>query len=46
MGQFIHPVRLAVSGVGAGPGLFDLLGILGKDEVLIRIKTGLEKIKK
>lgn len=46
IGQFIHPLRLAVSGVGAGPGLFDLLAILGKDEVLARIKTGLEKIKK
>ncbi len=46
MGQFIHPCRLAVSGTGAGPGLFDILDILGKEEVLKRIEIGLEKISK
>lgn len=43
-GKLIHPVRLAVSGVTSGPGLFDILEALGKDEVLIRIRTALEKI--
>lgn len=46
LGKLIHPVRLAVSGVGQGPGVFDLLYILGKDEVLNRIDTALDKIKK
>ncbi len=45
-GRIIHPLRLAVSGVGIGPGVFDLVYILGKDEVIARIETALEKIKK
>lgn len=45
-GKLIHPVRLAVSGTGTGPGVFDLLHILGKQEVIVRINTALDKIKK
>jgi glutamyl-tRNA synthetase len=45
-GKLIHPVRLAVSGVGRGPGVFDILEIVGKEEVIKRIKTALEKIKR
>ncbi len=44
LGKLIHPVRLAVSGVGIGPGVFDLLCIVGKDEVIRRIETALDKI--
>lgn len=44
-GKLIHPLRLAVSGQSTGPGMFDLLFILGKDEVVKRIETALEKIK-
>ena len=44
-GKLIHPVRLSVSGVGQGPGLFDLLYTLGKEEVIKRINIALEKIK-
>ena len=43
-GKLIHPVRLAVSGVGIGPGIYDLLNIVGKDEVIKRINTALETI--
>ncbi len=45
LGKLIHPVRLAVSGVGQGPGVFDLLYIIGKEEVIKRINRALEKIK-
>lgn len=45
LGKLIHPVRIAVSGVGQGPGVFDLLYIIGKEEVIKRINTALEKIK-
>ena len=45
MGKIIHPTRLAVSGTSIGPGMFDLLEILGKEEVIERIKIALEKIK-
>jgi glutamyl-tRNA synthetase len=44
-GELIHAVRLAVSGVGGGPGVFQILEILGKDETLKRMRTAVEKIK-
>jgi len=43
--QFIHPLRMAVSGVKGGPGLFEILEILGKDRVLYRINRTLNEIK-
>lgn len=45
VGKLIHPVRLALSGVGQGPGIFDLIYILGKEESIERIKIALQKIK-
>ena len=44
-GKLIHAVRLAVSGVGGGPGLYDILNILGKEECVRRIQTAIERIK-
>ena len=44
-GKLIHPLRLAVSGQSTGPGMFDLLYILGKDEVVKRIEVAVDKIK-
>lgn len=43
-GRVIHPVRLAVTGVGVGPGLFEILQILGKEAVIRRLKKGAEII--
>ena len=43
-GRIIHPARLATSGVGIGPGVYDLLYILGKDEVIDRIDEALKII--
>lgn len=43
-GQLIHPLRLAVSGVGAGPGVFDLVAILGKEETIRRLTTAITKL--
>jgi len=41
--ELIHPSRLAVSGRGVGPSLFDLLAALGRDRVLRRLqKTAVE----
>lgn len=45
-GKLIHPLRLAVSGVSIGPGMFELLDILGKDEVLQRIDAALNTLPK
>ncbi|MGB9773371.1 MAG: glutamate--tRNA ligase [Bacteroidota bacterium] len=44
-GELIHPLRLAVSGKGEGPGLFDILCILGKDETLRRIDLAIQRLK-
>lgn len=44
-GKLIHPVRLAISGVGGGPGLYDILHIIGKEKSINRIKKAIEKIK-
>jgi glutamyl-tRNA synthetase len=40
----IHATRLAVSGMGAGPGLFDILLILGREETIQRINLAIEKL--
>lgn len=45
-GALIHPLRLAVSGVGSGPGLFDILFIIGKEETIRRISSAIEKLEK
>ncbi len=37
-GAIIHPLRLAVSGVSGGPGIYDILFILGKEITIKRIK--------
>ncbi|NWF87895.1 MAG: glutamate--tRNA ligase [Ignavibacteriaceae bacterium] len=44
-GKLIHPLRLATSGQSTGPGIFDLLYILGKEEIIKRVNTAIEKIK-
>ena len=33
----IHPARLAVSGRGVGPSVFDLLNVLGRERVMARL---------
>lgn len=44
-GELIHPLRLAVSGMGEGPGLFDIVHIIGKEETIQRINSAIEGIK-
>jgi glutamyl-tRNA synthetase len=44
LGELVHPTRLAVSGVSFGPGLFELMEVLGKETVIRRIKRAIEKI--
>jgi glutamyl/glutaminyl-tRNA synthetase len=36
-GALIHPVRLAVTGRTASPGLFDVVAVLGRERTLARI---------
>lgn len=42
--RIIHPVRLAVSGMTVGPGLYDLLVVLTRSVVLERLKKAIEYI--
>jgi glutamyl-tRNA synthetase len=43
-GKLIHPVRLAVSGVGGGPGVFDILFIIGKEKTIQRLNKAINKL--
>ena len=45
-GDIIHPTRLAISGRTVGPGLFDIISILGKDLCIERINKAIDYIKK
>ncbi len=45
-GAVIHPLRLAVSGVSGGPGILDIVSIIGKEKTLMRINRIIEKLKK
>jgi len=40
----IHPTRLAISGVSAGPGLFEMMEVIGKEAVLRRVDRALNKL--
>ncbi|MBD3243474.1 MAG: glutamate--tRNA ligase [Chitinivibrionales bacterium] len=37
-GKVIHPTRLAISGVSFGPGLFEIMELLGKETVARRMR--------
>ncbi len=43
-GPLVHPTRLAVTGSSAGPSLYHLLEILGKEKVIMRIDRALATI--
>lgn len=45
LGKVMQAVRLAVTGVGAGPDLSEIFGILGKDELIQRIAYALDTLK-
>ncbi|MCA3007901.1 MAG: glutamate--tRNA ligase [Phycisphaerales bacterium] len=38
-GSFVHPVRAALTGTDKGPGLFDVLFLLGKDACVARLRA-------
>ena len=37
LGKVIHPLRLALTGLGSSPGIFDVLAVLGRETTLSRI---------
>ena len=44
VGALVHPTRLAVTGSNAGPSLYHLLEILGKEKVLARVDRALQQM--
>ncbi|SMC19602.1 glutamyl-tRNA synthetase [Desulfacinum hydrothermale DSM 13146] len=42
LGKIAQPVRVALTGVTASPGLFEIIDILGKETVLRRLEKALE----
>ena len=44
VGALVHPTRLAMTGTTAGPSLYHLLEILGKEKVLARMDRALQQI--
>jgi len=44
-GQIIHPTRVSLSGKKVGPGLFELMVVLGQNKTVKRLKEAIEKIK-
>lgn len=43
-GQLIHPTRLALTGVTVGPGLFDVMVLLGRDVVVKRLRLTAQRV--
>jgi glutamyl-tRNA synthetase len=44
-GELIHPTRLAITGVTVGPGLFDIMALLGQEECVARIRRAVRWIR-
>jgi glutamyl-tRNA synthetase len=45
IGSLILPTRLAISGTSNGPGLFEMMEIIGRESVLRRISTAVNKMR-
>jgi glutamyl-tRNA synthetase len=44
-GKVIHPLRVAVTGTAASPGIFDVLVLLGRERTLYRIDAALDMLR-
>ncbi|MBF0551478.1 MAG: hypothetical protein HQK60_13195 [Deltaproteobacteria bacterium] len=42
LGKIAQPVRVALCGKTASPGLFEVMSVLGRDRVLARLKAARE----
>ena len=43
-GKVMQPLRLSLVGKLAGPHLFDIIAMIGKEETLLRLKNAIEKL--
>ncbi len=44
MGPWVHPIRVAVSGRMDGPGLFEMLELLGKEKTIARLENAADRL--
>jgi glutamyl-tRNA synthetase len=44
LGKIAQPVRVALTGRTASPGIFEIIAILGKDKILARLQAALDHI--
>lgn len=44
MGDIMNAWRLALVGIGKGPGMFDIAAFLGKEETLHRMAKAIETL--
>jgi len=44
-GELIHPSRLALTGKTVGPGLFEIMAVLGKDETVSRLRSAAQFVR-
>jgi glutamyl-tRNA synthetase len=44
-GKLIHPLRLAVTGAAVSPGVFEVLGVMGKGLVLARLDRAISTLR-
>ncbi len=45
LGPIVHPTRVAMTGKTAGPGLFELMALLGPERMARRLRRALEMLK-
>jgi glutamyl-tRNA synthetase len=45
IGQLAQPVRVALTGRTASPGLFEVMDVLGRERTLFRLQAGIERAK-
>jgi glutamyl-tRNA synthetase len=44
-GKLIHPLRVALTGQGSSPGIFEVLVLLGRQRSLMRVEHGIDQIR-
>ena len=45
MGPWVHPIRVAVSGRMEGPGLFEMLELLGREKTVARLRRAAARLR-
>ena len=45
-GKPMIAIRLAITGEGGGPSLFDIMELIGEEESITRLNAGIKNIKK